>query len=112
MTTGETTPWCDSCGQKIPFEGHDKPCYYCGQPCDGLAGNPNKWPIPLTHRDEPGVVKWHHIGCVSRRLFENIWTDDGSLETLYQDAMKWREYQASLKLEDQPAVPAPPVQPE
>ncbi len=53
------------------MEGHDKPCYYCGEPCNGLAGNPSRWPIPLCHRDEPGWVKWHHIGCVTSRLIEN-----------------------------------------
>lgn len=52
-------------------EGHDAPCYYCKEPCDSLAGNPGRWPIPLCHRDEPGVVKWHHTGCVAERLIEN-----------------------------------------
>lgn len=51
--------------------GHDEPCYYCGKPCDSLAGNPSKWPIPLCHTDAPGVVKWHHTGCVTERLIEN-----------------------------------------
>lgn len=54
-----------------PMEGHGQPCYYCNEPCDGLAGNPNKWPIPLSHRDAPGYVKWHHVDCVTRRLIEN-----------------------------------------
>lgn len=49
-------------------EGHNEPCYYCGEPCDKLAGDPGKWPIPLCHSDEPGIVKWHHGGCVSERL--------------------------------------------
>lgn len=49
-------------------DGHDELCYYCGKPCNALAGNPHEWPIPLCHSDEPGVVKWHHIGCVSQRL--------------------------------------------
>jgi hypothetical protein len=53
-----------------PIEGHKSPCYYCKEPCDALAGNPGLWPIPLCHADEPGVVKWHHIGCVSDRLRE------------------------------------------
>lgn len=26
------------------------------------------WAIPLCHSDEPGKIKWHHIGCVSIRL--------------------------------------------
>lgn len=52
-------------------EGHDKPCHYCGEPCNSFAANPSLWPIPLCHADEPGVVKWHHIGCVSERLKED-----------------------------------------
>lgn len=49
-------------------EGHEQLCYYCGKPCNSLHGNPSLWPIPLCHPNEPGVVKWHHIGCVSERL--------------------------------------------
>lgn len=48
--------------------GHNAPCYYCEKACNSLAGNPSKWPIPLCHADDPGKVKWHHIGCVSSRL--------------------------------------------
>jgi hypothetical protein len=50
------------------IEGHDQPCYYCNKPCNSFAGNPSLWPIPLCHGDDPGRVKWHHIGCVSQRL--------------------------------------------
>ena len=53
------------------MEGHDKPCYYCGKPCNTLAGNPSLWPVALCHRDDPGRVKWHHTGCVTDRLIEN-----------------------------------------
>jgi hypothetical protein len=59
-------------------EGHDEPCYYCGIPCNNLIGNPGMWSIPLCHSDEPGKVKWHHIGCVSMRL--------GKLELIEQVA--------------------------
>jgi hypothetical protein len=52
-------------------EGHGKPCYYCGEPCNCLHGNPGLWAIPLCHADDPGRVKWHHIRCVTRRLIEN-----------------------------------------
>lgn len=48
--------------------GHGATCYYCNKACDSLAGNPSLWPIALCHSDEPGVVKWHHTGCVSERL--------------------------------------------
>lgn len=51
-----------------PLEGHDAPCYYCGKPTNSWAANPGQWPIPLCHADEPGVVKRHHIDCVSERL--------------------------------------------
>lgn len=51
-------------------EGHGEPCYYCGENCNSLAGSPNKWPIPLCHVDDPGRVKWHHVGCVSARLVD------------------------------------------
>ncbi len=47
---------------------HGKPCYFCNQPINSLAGDPGKWGIPLCHEDEPGVVKAHHIGCVASRL--------------------------------------------
>lgn len=43
-------------------------CYYCNKPVNNLAANPNQWGIPLCHKDEPGKVKPHHIGCVSERL--------------------------------------------
>jgi hypothetical protein len=49
-------------------EGHEQPCYYCGEPCNALAGNPGLWPVGLHHREDPGVVKWHHDRCVSLRL--------------------------------------------
>ncbi len=54
----------------LSHEGHDKPCYYCGEPTNAFAGNPGRWPVALPHADEPGVVKWHHGGCVSRRLVD------------------------------------------
>lgn len=50
---------------------NDEPCYYCGKMTNRLSANPNEWSIPLCHRDEPGKVKYHHIGCVSSRLVEN-----------------------------------------
>jgi TolA-binding protein len=50
------------------MEGHDKPCYYCGERCSRLSAFSSKWPVALCHEDEPGVVKWHHDGCVSERL--------------------------------------------
>ena len=52
------------------LQGHNEPCYYCKKPCNAVAGSPTLWPIPLCHADEPGRVKWHHIGCVDERLNE------------------------------------------
>lgn len=89
---------CKDCGMKImidgvkvemiqkieSIEGHGHLCYYCKEPCNGLAGNPDKWPIPLCHSDDPGVVKWHHIGCVRDRLIENYSMKDF-------DIYKWSE---------------------
>lgn len=95
---GKDRPWCQECHQVIPQEGHNEPCYYCHQPCNSLAGNPGKWPVALTHKDEPGVVKWHHTSCVTRRLFENIFLDGESLEAIVQDALKWREHQKALNV--------------
>lgn len=46
-------------------------CYYCGEPCEGFAGDPGRWPLAFGHRDNPGVTKWHHVRCVTDRLIEN-----------------------------------------
>jgi hypothetical protein len=48
--------------------GHEQPCYYCGETCNALAGNPAKWPLGFPHKEEPGAVKYHHVGCVMDRL--------------------------------------------
>lgn len=50
--------------------GHDKPCYYCGELTSSIAGNSARWPVPLCHKEEPGKVAWHHIGCVMKKLRE------------------------------------------
>jgi len=61
-------------------QGHNKPCYYCGEPCNGFAGDPGLWPLAFCHRDEPGVMKWHHSRCVTRRLVENQPPEKGVVE--------------------------------
>nr|HPK72511.1 hypothetical protein [Vicinamibacterales bacterium] len=48
--------------------GHGLPCYYCGELCSALAGDPGKWPIGLCHKNQPGRVWPHHVSCVSERL--------------------------------------------
>jgi hypothetical protein len=45
-----------------------KLCYYCGEPCNDLAGNPGLWTVYLCHKDDRGVPKAHHIQCISERL--------------------------------------------
>jgi hypothetical protein len=52
--------------------GHNEPCYYCSKPCNSLSGNPSQWPIPLCHKGEPGVVKWHHTSCVMKRIINDV----------------------------------------
>lgn len=49
-------------------ESHGQPCYYCGKPTDDLAGDPGQWGVGLSHMDAPGVLKWHHAGCMAERL--------------------------------------------
>lgn len=51
------------------IQGNGERCYYCGHQCDGFAGDPGRWPVPMTQPDEPGRVKWHHIACVAVRLY-------------------------------------------
>jgi hypothetical protein len=47
----------------------DGDCYYCGKKTNSLAGNPSEWPVMLCHSDDPGKVKFHHTGCVDKRLY-------------------------------------------
>lgn len=56
---------------QLNVQGHDEACYYCGAKCSALDGDPARWPVALCHPEEPGVVKWHHSGCVSDKL--NDW---------------------------------------
>lgn len=55
----------------IVGRGHGASCYYCGEPVNNLHGNPWLWSVALCHADDPGRVKWHHTGCVTKRLVEN-----------------------------------------
>ena len=89
---------CLTCWNRIHAEreGHKKPCYYCKEICNSLAGNPSKWPIPLCHPDDPGKVKWHHIGCVMERLtdYERLLRecDDERLRALNEAARAQCEF--------------------
>ncbi len=67
---GNFTEQPDMSAEEWAMQGHAEPCYYCNTLCDALSGNPSRWPVPLCHKDAPGVVKWHHTGCVSNRLEE------------------------------------------
>lgn len=50
---------------------HHRACYYCGEACNPLAGNPGFWPVVVCFKEEPGVPKACHSACVSARLSEN-----------------------------------------
>lgn len=44
--------------------GHGATCPTCGEACDIFAGNALRWPVTLPHPHEPGVIGYHHMGCV------------------------------------------------
>jgi hypothetical protein len=48
-------------GLQIPG-GHEKPCTICGDPCNALAGNPDKWPVFLPRS---GIPLYYHAGCLA-----------------------------------------------
>lgn len=50
-------------------EGDGEPCAFCGYPCDNLAANPGKWSLCFAHPDGTGIAKFHHVDCVTGRLF-------------------------------------------
>lgn len=60
-------------------QAHGEPCYYCKEPCDGYAANPGRWPVGLSHPDEPGVLKWQHHQCVYERLHPSAWAPEVDL---------------------------------
>ncbi|MFI5296483.1 MAG: hypothetical protein ACHREM_00175 [Polyangiales bacterium] len=88
------------------FEGHDEPCYYCKETCDSLAGNPSRWPIALCHEDDPGVVKWHHVGCVSDRLHRiaDAESDNAALKDTVSRLNDEREHYKGISLPAQADV--------
>lgn len=47
--------------------GHNQTCEHCGKQCDGFAGNPSLWPVPLFSKT-PGAIGYWHMGCLSKRL--------------------------------------------
>lgn len=49
-------------------EGHGEQWYFCTELCDSLAGDPGEWPIGFPHKENPGVVRYHHSRCVTVRL--------------------------------------------
>lgn len=69
--------------------GQPKTCYYCGHMTDELSGNPSKWPIPLCHADDPGVPKYHHIGCVQERLSESAEVYKAILDDMHHTWCEW-----------------------
>ena len=103
-------------GQK----GDDKTCYYCGKNISIFASNPHEGcPVPLMHRDEPGKIKWHHIGCVMDRLIENQPSSpaaghaeggDGSRSQLRRIAAMKGEPPPTFASPDSVVVPREPTQ--
>lgn len=49
-------------------EGHGEACFYCGEPCSNLAGDPGQWPLIFAQADETGIARAHHVECVVSRL--------------------------------------------
>ena len=58
----------DNLNLRENWRREDKPCYYCGEKTNRLAGNPDLWPLYFCHSDEPGKAKSHHVKCVTERL--------------------------------------------
>lgn len=46
-------------------------CVLCGEMTSELSGDPGKWPVMLPTKNEPGVMKVHHMGCVLAAMDEN-----------------------------------------
>lgn len=69
------------------------PCYWCGEPTNGLAGDPGEWPIFLCHAENPGVVKAHHERCVMDRLERQPVAEEGSVvAALTANVIENRDY--------------------
>jgi hypothetical protein len=51
-----------------PMAGHGEECHYCRKPCSSLAGDLDQWPIALCRGGDLGPPKWHHAGCIGKRL--------------------------------------------
>jgi hypothetical protein len=49
-------------------DGHNRPCYYCGKLCNNFAGDPGEWSVGFPEKDELGKIKYHHMGCLLKRL--------------------------------------------
>jgi len=72
-------------------ERHDGPCYYCGRATCGLAGNPSEWALMFGHKEEPGVGKHHHVGCVIKKLSEGETAEARVAELEVMLAGLWQE---------------------
>lgn len=49
--------------------GHGELCAFCGESCDIFAGDPGRWPLAFAHPDGTGENQYHHVECVTARLF-------------------------------------------
>lgn len=71
------------------------PCFYCGELCNDLAGDPGLWSLYFPDPDQygSGYGRHHHTKCVMRRL------DDLSSAAVERDRLKAtnRELLAALR---------------
>ena len=80
-----------------PTGAHGKPCFYCQQPINIFAGNPNEWPLEFPQPDGTGQVKAHHVGCVVKRLVDYATAHHAGQEAMRERAAKevekgWAEW--------------------
>lgn len=73
---------CPTCHSPDNMRAHDKPCFYCGEKINNLAGNPGKWSLHFPQPDGTGICQHYHTECVMDRLrrFEIITGTRGGFE--------------------------------
>lgn len=67
-------------------------CYYCNKSIVNISANPSEWGLGFCHKEYPGVVKQHHVGCVTQRLkdFEKLKkTHKQQSELLFEGVAFW-----------------------
>jgi len=53
-------------------EGHNEPCFYCGEPCNYLSPTPSMWPVQFFHKDGTGIIRTHHMKCIVSKLGDDM----------------------------------------